>query len=96
MFDLAPPFRNRFLSIQNKVKPVVELIGIAHGPLVHVALRGAAVTGVLAGGDAHPVAAAGHPSHGPEGRALMRLKKGGVSAEEAEAVNREKRKYANS
>ena len=39
-----------------------------NGPLLHVALHRAGLTGVLAGGDYHVVAAPSHPSHAPDGR----------------------------
>ena len=46
-------------------RTVGYLTKLVHGLLVHVALNRTYVVGVLAGGDHHLVAAAPHPSHGP-------------------------------
>jgi hypothetical protein len=47
------------------LEPIVPLVRVVHGPLVHVALNGDGVPGVLAACDLHPVAAASHPSNWP-------------------------------
>ena len=64
---LLPPDSHQFLGIQHDVKAVMEFVWIVHGPLVHVALHGAGMPGVLTAGDLHPVAASSHPSHAWDG-----------------------------
>ena len=63
--SLFPPNHRQFIVIEHDRQGIGQLVGIVHGPLVHVAFHRAQLPGVVAYGDFNPVAASVLPLRQP-------------------------------